>query len=224
MTDRRAGTQPRTDGLLSRPRPGRSGKGALPRTPGVRSVRPCTGRRPPVAPTLHFPGRAAGFDPAAARADCNKLVFGAVTSISGSTASPMAYRLLCVRFTCLVHTPHRLLTIRALRRRRNTRYGWVVSPYPAGTCTPHDTPSFTWHNNEPAHRRVAFWRVRWSALAHARSYSHVCIREHCFLDMDGDDRENEIGLSGLEQLLCLNRYFRDQRVVFEEAEEQLWIR
>ena len=60
----------------------------------------------------------------------------------------MAYRLLCVRFTCLVHAPHSLLTIRALRRRRNTRYGWVVGPYPTGTCTPQDTPSFAWHNSE----------------------------------------------------------------------------
>lgn len=66
----------------------------------------------------------------------------------------MAYRLLCVRFTCLVHAPHSLLTIRALRRRCNTRYGWVVSPYPTGTRTPQDTPSFAWHNNDPHQRAV----------------------------------------------------------------------
>jgi hypothetical protein len=24
---------------------------------------------------------------------------------------------------------------------------WVVDPYPTGTCTPQDTPSFAWHNN-----------------------------------------------------------------------------
>ena len=37
-----------------------------------------------------------------------------------------------------------------LRHRRKTRYGWVASPYPTGTRTPQDTPSFAWHNNEPS--------------------------------------------------------------------------
>ena len=78
---------------------------------------------------------------------CKQSRFRGCTSTSGSTASPMAYRLLCVRFTALVHAPHSPLTIRALRRRCNTRYGWVVSPYPTGTRTPQDTPSFAWHNN-----------------------------------------------------------------------------
>ena len=86
---------------------------------------------------------------------CKQSRFRGCTSTSGSTASPMAYRLLCVRFTALVHAPHSPLTIRALRRRCNTRYGWVVSPYPTGTRTPQDTPSFAWHNNETRIGRAA---------------------------------------------------------------------
>ena len=40
-----------------------------------------------------------------------------------------------------------------LRHRRNTRYGWVASPYPTGTFTLQDTPSFSWRENAPAQRR-----------------------------------------------------------------------
>jgi hypothetical protein len=29
----------------------------------------------------------------------------------------------------------------------NTRYGWVASPYPTGTCTPQETPSFARRDN-----------------------------------------------------------------------------
>jgi hypothetical protein len=37
-----------------------------------------------------------------------------------------------------------------LRHRRNTRYGWVASPYPTGTLTLLDTPSFSWRDNDPS--------------------------------------------------------------------------
>ncbi|MGO9568745.1 MAG: hypothetical protein ACLP5H_14510, partial [Desulfomonilaceae bacterium] len=30
---------------------------------------------------------------------------------------------------------------------RNTRYGWLVRPYPAGTRTPQETPSFAWRTH-----------------------------------------------------------------------------
>ena len=43
-----------------------------------------------------------------------------------------------------------------LRHRRKTRYGWVASPYPTGTLTLQDTPSFSWRDNDQAHRRAAF--------------------------------------------------------------------
>ena len=34
-----------------------------------------------------------------------------------------------------------------LRRKCNTRYGWVVSPCPAGTFTQQDAPSLSWRDN-----------------------------------------------------------------------------
>ena len=34
-----------------------------------------------------------------------------------------------------------------LRHRRNTRYGWVANPYPTGTYTLQDAPSFAWRSN-----------------------------------------------------------------------------
>jgi len=43
----------------------------------------------------------------------------------------------------------------------NTRYGWVASPYPTGTCTPQETPSFARRDNvSPQARGVAAspWR------------------------------------------------------------------
>jgi len=36
-----------------------------------------------------------------------------------------------------------------LRHRRNTRYGWAANPYPTGTYTPQDAPSFAWRANGP---------------------------------------------------------------------------
>ena len=41
-----------------------------------------------------------------------------------------------------------------LRNRTNTRYGWVASPYPTGTFTRQETPSFARRDNvkhSPAH-------------------------------------------------------------------------
>jgi len=67
--------------------------------------------------------------------------------LSGHAVAPTAYRILCVRFTCLV----RLLSF-CLRHRRNTRYGRVANPYPARTCTQQDTPSFAWRDNDRAKR------------------------------------------------------------------------
>jgi hypothetical protein len=43
----------------------------------------------------------------------------------------------------------------------NTRYGWVASPYPTGTCTPQETPGFARRDNvSPQARGVAAsnWR------------------------------------------------------------------
>ena len=35
----------------------------------------------------------------------------------------------------------------SLRHRRNTRYGWMANPYPTGTFTLQDAPSFAWRAN-----------------------------------------------------------------------------
>ncbi len=49
---------------------------------------------------------------------------------SGWCVTPLAYKMLCVRFTSVVHVCYSFPTIcNAIRQRRNTRYGRVVSPY-----------------------------------------------------------------------------------------------
>ena len=35
-----------------------------------------------------------------------------------------------------------------LRHRRNTQYGWMVNPYPAGTCTRQEAPSCAWRTDD----------------------------------------------------------------------------
>src|SRR5882672_2987201 len=55
-------------------------------------------------------------------------------------------------FPCGLHGS--LCTLRMLRsvllhllHIRNTWYGWVASPYPTGTCTLQEAPSFAWRTN-----------------------------------------------------------------------------
>ena len=59
------------------------------------------------------------------------------TSTSGCAVTPTAYRIRCRRFAHLVRRD----TSR-LRHGRKTRYGWVARPYPTGTFTLQETPSF----------------------------------------------------------------------------------
>ena len=40
-----------------------------------------------------------------------------------------------------------------LRNEIKTRYGWVANPYPTGTFTPQDTPSFAQRDNASHNRR-----------------------------------------------------------------------
>ena len=73
-------------------------------------------------------------------------------SLQGGAATPLAYKILCVRFTSVVHVRYSLHAIGdAVRQRRNTRYGWVeplrviiLIPLPTGTCTRQEAPSFAW--------------------------------------------------------------------------------
>ncbi len=39
------------------------------------------------------------------------------------------------------------LEFHQLRHKCNTRYGWLVKPFPAGTFTLQDAPSFAWRTN-----------------------------------------------------------------------------
>ena len=72
----------------------------------------------------------------------NKLI-SKLYQLSGYAVTPTAYRILCLRFAHLLFaTPTSLL-----RNGGKTRYGWVVSPYPAGTLTQQDTPSLSWRCN-----------------------------------------------------------------------------
>ncbi|MEJ1472452.1 MAG: hypothetical protein RPU59_15525, partial [Candidatus Sedimenticola sp. (ex Thyasira tokunagai)] len=45
------------------------------------------------------------------------------------------------------------LALPALRHKRNTQYGWVANPYPTGTFTLQDAPSFAWRANAQNHRK-----------------------------------------------------------------------
>ena len=45
-------------------------------------------------------------------------------------------------------SPVLFTALQRLRHGRKTRYGWVASPYPTGTFTPQDTPSFSRRENE----------------------------------------------------------------------------
>ena len=73
--------------------------------------------------------------------DRDQASFRSDTSTSGSTDSPTACTILCLRFVWVVRRyvyPS---------QSRNTRYGWLVRTYPTGTCTPQDAPSFAWRSN-----------------------------------------------------------------------------
>ena len=49
---------------------------------------------------------------------------------SGWCLTPLSYKILCVRFTSVVHVCYSLHTLcNTVRQRRNTRYGWMVTPY-----------------------------------------------------------------------------------------------
>ena len=79
----------------------------------------------------------------------NKLI-SKLYQLSGHTVAPTAYKILCVRFTSFVRQHIHLW----LRRRCNTQYGWVVSPFPTGTFTRQDAPSLSWRDNVPSQRRA----------------------------------------------------------------------
>jgi hypothetical protein len=82
-------------------------------------------------------------------------LFRSCTSTSGDAVPPTAYRILCLRFTCLVRRYHH-----RLRLRRKTRYGWVANPFQAGTFTLKDKPSFAWRETARAVTRPGSFLAR----------------------------------------------------------------
>ena len=64
--------------------------------------------------------------------------FRSCTSTSGCAVTPAACRILCLRFAHLLFAA----ILALLRIGRKTRYGWLAKPYPTGTFTLQDTPSF----------------------------------------------------------------------------------
>ena len=79
------------------------------------------------------------------------------TSTSGCTDTPMACKIPCVRFTCLV----RSFLLLKLRHRCNTRYGWVAGPYPAGTFTPQDEPDLSRRENTESNEAGKVFEEEW---------------------------------------------------------------
>jgi hypothetical protein len=70
-------------------------------------------------------------------------LFRSCTSTSGNAISPTVYRILCVRLPCNCCS-----RLAPLRSRTNTRYGRAADPYPTGTFTPQETPSFARRDND----------------------------------------------------------------------------
>ena len=112
------------------------------------SLRACHGLRTP--PDLHILANAdASVLPSVyvKTLGVRKYAYRSCTSTSGCATTPTAYTILCLRLIYLVRPP-------GLRHRSKTRYGWVASPYPTGTCTPQDTPSFARRDNDSDEPRL----------------------------------------------------------------------
>lgn len=75
------------------------------------------------------------------------LDFGAVPAIQGVRPPLWPITFSVYASPVLFPTPCRFSSTQAVRHRRNTRYGWVANPFPTGTCTLQDAPSFAWRNN-----------------------------------------------------------------------------
>ena len=71
---------------------------------------------------------------------------------------PTACTILCVRFTLFVHLLKFKKKNLRFRRGRNTQYGWVVNPFPTGTLTLQNAPSFAWRSNAYITGKMAYDR------------------------------------------------------------------
>ena len=73
-------------------------------------------------------------------------IYRSDTSTSGSRQSlwPIWFSVYASPILFMCCSPHcwKVFTNPTLRQRRNTRYGWLVKPYPTGTCTLQDALFF----------------------------------------------------------------------------------
>jgi hypothetical protein len=95
----------------------------------------------------------------------------------------------------------------ALRQRRNTRYGRVAGPYPTGTLTRQEAPSFAWRTNDSSVLASSTLTLSPSALLPLTrlkslqdgaltplAYKILCVRFTCVVH-DGSSVPTEASLS-----------------------------
>ncbi len=90
------------------------------------------------------------------------------------TARPMAYVILCLRFTLLVRLvlpATQIFLISGFRTARKTRYGWLARPYPTGTFTLQDATSFACRTNAAISRGLLclLFARKWERSDRAKS-------------------------------------------------------
>ena len=77
-------------------------------------------------------------------------IIGAIPTLQ-EHAFPMAYMILCLRFTLVVRliasSRWKVFSNLRLRATRKTRYEWLAKPYSTGTFTLLDAPSFACRTN-----------------------------------------------------------------------------
>ena len=95
-----------------------------------------------------------GFTIVNTLADCNMLVSRLYQHL-GKHGLPCGLQ----DSLCTLHLSCSQKNYLLLRHRRNTRYGWVVNPYPTRTLTWQDAPSCAWRANVKLRGRAALCRA-----------------------------------------------------------------
>jgi hypothetical protein len=113
-----------------------------------------------------------GFVSVKALADCNK-PFSRLYQHLGVYGHPYGLQdsLCTLHLFCSQKKKYFLL----LRHRRNTRYGWATIPYPTGTCTLQDAPSFAWRSNAATVGRAGLCASLPVACYDSSSFNSGCL-------------------------------------------------
>jgi hypothetical protein len=105
--------------------------------------------------------------------------FRSCTGTSGRAVTPTAYRILCLRFAQILFVVSPSL-LSPLSTGRKTRYGWLAKPYPAGTFTLQETPSFLGAKRLTAYRcQVQGAESQATLTGLARLPDQPCPRQGC---------------------------------------------